>query len=75
MSMFCNYAEMKDRFEGEWVLVGNPKTDENLNVTGGEVLWHSKNRDELYRKARELGPRQSAILCFSEIPQDVAVVL
>ena len=71
----CKYAEMQERFDGEWVLVGDPDLDEFLRVTAGEVLWHSKDRDELYRKARELRPRESAILCFSEIPQDVAVIL
>lgn len=60
---------MKERFEGEWVLVGDPEMDEGLNVTGGEVLWHSKDRDELYRKTRKLPPLQSAILCFSSLLQ------
>jgi hypothetical protein len=75
MSQVCNYGEMKARYPGEWVLVGDPETDENLQVIAGEVLWHSKDRDEVYRKARELGPRESAILYFGEIPRDVAVVL
>jgi hypothetical protein len=75
MSELINYAEMKARFPGEWVLVGDPTTDENLHVTAGKVLWHSKDRDEVYRKARELEPPDSAILYFGEIPRDVAVVL
>ena len=41
----------------------------------GEVLWHSKDRDELYRKAKELRPPDSAILYFGQIPDEVAVVL
>ena len=75
MKQVCNYAEMKAHFEGEWVLVGDPETDKNLQVLSGKVLWHSKDRDELYRKARHLRPRSSAILYLGEIPQDVAVVL
>jgi hypothetical protein len=74
MNEVCAYSEMKDRFSGEWVLIGDPETDENLQVTTGSILWHSKDRDELYRKARELGARQTAIY-FGEIPEDVAVVL
>ncbi len=75
MKEACHYDEMKARFPDEWVLVGDPETDENMQVLAGEVLWHTKDRDELYRKARELRPRESAILYFGQIPDDVAVVL
>jgi len=75
MKKVCTYSEMKSRFAGEWVLVGDPETDETLRIVAGEVLWHSKDRDELYRKARELAPRQSAILYLGEIPQNMVVVL
>jgi hypothetical protein len=44
-------------------------------VLSGEVLWHTKDRDELYRKATELQPKSSAFLCFSEIPEDMVVIL
>ena len=71
----CNYSEMRDRFPGEWVLVGNPETDENLQVIAGNVLWHSKDRDEVYRKARELRPKHSAILYTGALPEEMVVVL
>jgi len=66
---------MRARFPDEWVLVGDPKTDENLQVLAGDVLWHTKDHDELYRKARELRPRDCAVLYFGQIPDDVVVVL
>ena len=49
--------------------------EENLQVLAGEVLWHTNDRDELYRKAREFQPRESAILYFGQIPDEAAVVL
>jgi hypothetical protein len=52
-----------------------PETDESLQVLSGVVHWHSKDRDELYRKAIELKPRSFATLCFAEIPDDMVVVL
>jgi hypothetical protein len=75
MNKTYRYDEMKGLFPDEWVLVANPETDKDLQVLSGEVLWHTKDRDELYRKAHELGPRDFAILCFSEIPDDMVVVL
>ena len=54
-------AEIQTRFKSEWVLVEDPETDESLVVKSGRVLWHSTDRDEVYRKARELRPQHSAI--------------
>ena len=75
MNETCLYDEMKTRYPDEWVLVGDPQTDENLQVLGGKVLWHSNDRDELYRKAIELRPLSSAILCFAQTPDDIEIVL
>jgi len=68
-------AEIGARFESEWVLVEEPETDEALNVQRGRVRWHSKDRDEVYRKAVELRPHRFAILYTGGIPEDSAVVL
>lgn len=67
--------EIRSQFESEWVLIEDPKTDEDLKVTGGRVLHHSRDRDEVYRKAVSLRPKRSAILYAGEIPEETAVVL
>jgi hypothetical protein len=46
-----------------------------LVVIRGTVLSHSPNRDEVYRKARELRPQHSAILYTGTLPDETAVVL
>ena len=68
-------AEMEARFDSEWVLIDEPKTDDALNVLGGRVLHHSKDRDEVYRKAVSLRPKRSAVIFTGEIPEDTEVVL
>ena len=68
-------AEIHSRFTSEWVLVGDPELDESLAVVRGKVLWHSPNRDDVYRKARELGPQHAAILYTGTLPDATAVVL
>ena len=50
-------------------------TDEALNVLGGKVLCHSKDRDEVYRRAVSLRPKRSAVVYTGEIPEGTAVVL
>jgi hypothetical protein len=67
--------EIESQFDSEWVLVEDPQTNEALEVLGGKVIHHSKDRDEVYRKAVALRPKRSAILYTGEIPEDTAVVL
>jgi|GEM_PF-516763 len=64
MNELMSVTDIQDRFESEWVLIKDPEFTKRLEVRGGKVLWHSKDRDEVYRKARELhlGPKHSAIL-------------
>ncbi len=67
--------EIESQFESEWVSIEDPKTDEELRVLGGKVLHHSKDRDEVYRKAVSLRLKRSAVIYTGEIPEETAVIL
>ena len=75
MAAEMTLQEIESQFDSEWVLLEDPITDEALNVLGGKVLHHSKDRDEVYRKAVSLRPKRSAVVYTGEIPEDTAVVL
>ena len=75
MSDVMTIAEIESTFESEWVLVEDPQTNEALEVQRGSVSFHSKDRDEVYRKAVELRPKRFAMLYTGEIPKDTAIVL
>jgi hypothetical protein len=62
-------------FPDEWILVGDPVSDEALDVKSGVVLAHSKDRDEVYRQAIALRPRHSAVLYTGGIPDDMAIAI
>ena len=68
-------SEIQSRFHSEWVLIQDPQTNASLEVQGGKVLYHSKDRDEVYRKAVELHPKNFAMLYTGTIPKDTAIVL
>ena len=69
-------AEIQERFDHEWVLLEDPELDSNLQVIRGKVLFHSKDRDELDRRALELRPRHSAILYNGPaLPEGMEAVL
>jgi hypothetical protein len=67
--------EIESQFDSEWVLVGDPRTNEALEVLSGKVLHHSKDRDEVYRKVVAVRPKRCAVLYTGEIPEDTAIVL
>jgi hypothetical protein len=68
-------SQIEAQFESEWVLLQDPQTNEALEVEGGKVLWHGKDRDEVYRKAVELRPKRFAVLYTGKMPEGTAVVL
>ncbi len=75
MDQEMTIEEIRSQFDSEWVLIGDPRTDEELNVLGGRVLHHSKDRNEVYRKAVALRPKRSAVIYTGEIPEETEVVL
>jgi hypothetical protein len=68
-------AQIEARFQAEWILIEDPDTADGLAVRGGTVRWHSKDRDEVYRKAIELHPQRFAVLYTGKMPKDTAIVL
>ena len=73
MRRWMTHRQMLDRFDSEWVLIDDPQTDESLEVEVG--VWHSKDRDEVYRKAIELRRRRFAQLYTGRMPDGTAIVL
>ncbi len=75
MNEVMTIDDIKSQFESEWVLIEDPQTNDLVEVMAGKVLHHSKDRDEVYRKAVSLRPRRSVVVYTGEIPEDTAVVL
>jgi hypothetical protein len=75
MDNILTAAQIQEQFNSEWVLVEDPQTNDALEVQCGRVRWHSKDRDEVYRKAVELRPKRFAMLYTGTMPKDTAIVL
>lgn len=67
--------EIETQFENEWVLVETPETNDALEVSSGKVLCHSRDRDEVYRRAVSLRPKRCAVLYTGRLPENTAIVL
>lgn len=75
MAGVLTIAEVDLQFEAEWVLIGDPETNESLELQAGRVLYHSKDRDEVYRKAIQLRPKRFAMHYTGKMPENTAIVL
>jgi hypothetical protein len=75
MDEVLTLAQIEKRFDSEWVLVDDPQTDDSLEVRGGIVRAHSKDRDEVYRRAIEIRSKRCAIVYTGKMPPGTAIVL
>jgi hypothetical protein len=75
MSEVLTIEEIQARYAPDWVLIGDPQTDESFNLAGGKVLYHGPDRDEVCRKAREYPPGRYAVWFLGTIPEDLVLVL
>lgn len=60
--------EIKKKYKDEWVLINVLKVDEFGAPVEGEVVAHSKSRDEIYEKQRKM-KGDLAIFYTGEIPK------
>jgi hypothetical protein len=67
--------EIRDRYAAEWVLIGEPQTDEFQHLRAGKVLYHSPDREAVYQKAVELRPGNFAFRYLGDLPEDMAFIL
>ena len=75
MTERLTYPEIKARYAPDWVLIGDPETDERLEILSGEVLFHSPDRNELGRRMLELRPSHCAVEFLGQIPDDLVLML
>lgn len=69
------WDEIVEGFRDEWVLLDVKEADEYFKPKEGEVIAHSKDKEEVYKKLLEIRPRSFSIEYTGKIPEDLAVVL
>jgi hypothetical protein len=75
MDELLTIEEIEARYAPEWVLIGEPQTDETLKLRAGKVLFHGLDQDEVCRKAMEYPPGRYALRFLGTIPEDLVLVL
>ena len=62
-------------FPSEWVLIGDPQTDESQRLLAAKVLFHSPKRDEVNQKLLELRPSRFAFRYLGTPAEDMELIL
>ena len=75
MNQVMNVKAIKEQYAGEWVLIAYTELDDEMRVIRGQVLAHSPDRDEVYRKLLSVRGEKVAVEYMGEVPEDLAVVL
>ena len=69
------WAQIKEIFREEWVLIQVHQVDGDYRVVEGEVLAHSKDKEDIYRAVLEIRPKEFSIEYTGQFPDELAVVL
>jgi len=69
------WKDIKKEFKDQWVLIEVEKVDESFNVVEGEVLAHSKDKDEVYKKLLQIRPKEFSIEYTGVVPEDLVIVM
>ncbi len=75
MDKILSLSEIEAQFLSGWVLIKNPQNSDTLEIQSGKVLFHSKDRDEVYHQAVVRQPKRFAVLYTGKISNDAAIVL
>ena len=67
--------ELEARYAGEWVLLVNPTHNELMEVIRGELVFHNKDRNEVYGEAQKRRDAHAAVLYVGKLPEDLVVIL
>jgi len=74
MDEILTVAELRSRYQGEWVLLTDLELDEHRRVRAGRVVAHDTDREKVYSAGFSVAPpRHLAALCFKEPEPGTAV--
>jgi hypothetical protein len=75
MPELLSYDEIRQRYDGQWVIIAHTELDENLEVISGEVLAHSPEETEIYKFLPVSRGRDVSIEYIGKIPEDLVFIL
>jgi hypothetical protein len=74
MSEILDYEQIKQRYDGQWVIIAYHEIDEDLEVLAGEVLAHSSSETEIYQMLSLARGKNVSIEYIGAVPENVVLM-
>jgi hypothetical protein len=75
MSEILDYDEIKQRYDGQWVIIADHEIDEDLEVLAGEILAHSSSETEIYQMSFLTSDKNVSIEYIGTVPKNIAFMV
>jgi hypothetical protein len=72
MSEILDYEKIKQRYDGQWVIIADHEIDEDLEVLAGEILAHSSSETEIYQMLSLASGKNVSIKYIGTVPENIA---
>ena len=66
---------LESRYSGEWVLLVNPVHNELMEPIRGKLVFHDKDRSEVYKEAHKRKDAHTAVFYVGKLPEDLMVAV
>jgi len=76
--MFLSKEEINNKFDGEWIYAIDCEEDDTGVILGGNVVLHSRNRDDVIRAMPEYESKIESLTYFryaGKIPEEISIIL
>jgi len=76
--MFLSKEEINNKFDGEWIYAIDCEEDDAGVILGGNVVLHSRNRDDVIRAMPEFENNTETLTYFryaGKIPEEISIIL
>lgn len=70
-----SFAEIKRRYDGEWLIIAYTDLNDQMEVVSGEVLAHCPNEADIYQALPIACGRDVAIEYIGKVPADLVLIL
>jgi len=75
VSEYLTMEEIKKRYPDEWVLLGDPETNEFCQFIGGTLIEHDRDKTSVLDRSKGKKPKHSAFLYTGEPDPNVVYML
>lgn len=75
MSEIITFEEIKQRYDGQWVLIAYTEANDEFEVIEGKVIAHSAKKEDIYQALEMSTEQPLAIEYIGQLPEDIAFIL